>query len=547
MLSGLSAGTYYLEVYSTADYQYCGTGTIYASNNSYNYRATFTVNASPTLTVTSPSICSGNTATITASGGSSYVWSTGATTSSITTTTAGAYTVTTTNSSGCTASASGTVTLHPNPTAYAGDDTFVNFVTNVILGDSGAIGGTPPYTFAWTPSTGLSDSTAEFPICTPLITTKYFLTVTDSNGCSGRDSVVVAFNKGDNPLTDIVYSAQNLAYTDSGQYLEFDLFASDTPTNLLFSQGQIYLTYDTAYFGANLISSGAITVTKGQAIDSPYYNLSVSDSTRNMMKLSITHTASPASLVNLDSVNQQLCHFKFRVASVGTPFVSFDSILMVGQSLYQRTATGLEFPYDLVQVRGLVGASRSGDINVQIANVNYSTNPMTFAVQVQSGSGDYFYSADIDISYNTNNFGTSVISNGNLNCTSNFNVTDYTLNPTTDANSNTFKISIQGSFDANGNDYDPSSPPTYSYPTIGSYITIATCSLAVQNCCYYSTGGDYLSIGSVSAYYSTFGYNDNGDPLDTLDDWTATQDNSGAYSQGTLTGYMMYPKIRTGS
>jgi len=39
LLSGLSAGTYYLEVYSTAYYQYCGSGTIYASNGGYNYRA----------------------------------------------------------------------------------------------------------------------------------------------------------------------------------------------------------------------------------------------------------------------------------------------------------------------------------------------------------------------------------------------------------------------------------------------------------------------------------------------------------------------------
>jgi len=41
LLSGLSPGNYTLEVYSTADYQGCGTGTHYSSNSGSNYKATF--------------------------------------------------------------------------------------------------------------------------------------------------------------------------------------------------------------------------------------------------------------------------------------------------------------------------------------------------------------------------------------------------------------------------------------------------------------------------------------------------------------------------
>jgi hypothetical protein len=44
---------------------------------------TVTVNAKPTPTVNSPTICSGNTATLTATGGTSYLWSNNATTASI--------------------------------------------------------------------------------------------------------------------------------------------------------------------------------------------------------------------------------------------------------------------------------------------------------------------------------------------------------------------------------------------------------------------------------------------------------------------------------
>jgi hypothetical protein len=77
---------------------------------------TVTVGALPTPAVNSPAICPGATATLTATGGVSYVWSTTATTPSITTTTAGTYTVTATNAAGCTATASGTVTMNALPT-----------------------------------------------------------------------------------------------------------------------------------------------------------------------------------------------------------------------------------------------------------------------------------------------------------------------------------------------------------------------------------------------------------------------------------------------
>jgi len=66
----------------------------------------------PTPTVNNATVCAGNNATLTATGGVSYQWSTGALTPSITTGIAGIYTVTATNASGCTASASGTVTVN---------------------------------------------------------------------------------------------------------------------------------------------------------------------------------------------------------------------------------------------------------------------------------------------------------------------------------------------------------------------------------------------------------------------------------------------------
>lgn len=55
-------------------------------------------------------------------------------------------------------------------------------------------GGTPPYTFAWTPAASLDDATAQNPEASPANTTEYFVTVEDSAGAVLSGSVVVHVN-----------------------------------------------------------------------------------------------------------------------------------------------------------------------------------------------------------------------------------------------------------------------------------------------------------------------------------------------------------------
>ena len=82
---------------------------------------TVTVNPNPIATVSlsgSPTFCQGGNVVLTASAASSYLWSNGATTQSITVTTSGNYSVVVMNANGCsTASAPITVTVNPNPIA----------------------------------------------------------------------------------------------------------------------------------------------------------------------------------------------------------------------------------------------------------------------------------------------------------------------------------------------------------------------------------------------------------------------------------------------
>jgi len=140
----------------------------------------------PTLTISgSLSVCNGSSTTLLATSSfpsSSYIWSTGATTQTISvspsaTTT---YTVTVTNSYGCIGIGSGTVHVIPYPTpTISGSLSVCNGSSTTLLATSGF----PSY--IW--STGATAQSI-------LVNTPgtYVVTVTDVNGCTGSTSTMVS-------------------------------------------------------------------------------------------------------------------------------------------------------------------------------------------------------------------------------------------------------------------------------------------------------------------------------------------------------------------
>ncbi len=148
---------------------------------------TIIVNSPPVVKITGANtICSGETTTLTASGGGKYKWNTGSTTDTINVspTTASTYSVSVFN--GCTGSASATINVD-NPTLFACCDTTIESGNSTHLSSSG--GGIVNY--VWVPSMGLNCDTCPNVIATPTATTTYTIIGTDSLGCSLERTVVV--------------------------------------------------------------------------------------------------------------------------------------------------------------------------------------------------------------------------------------------------------------------------------------------------------------------------------------------------------------------
>lgn len=79
-----------------------------------------------------------------------------------------------------------TVVALPLPTVSAGSD------QTILEGDAAQLSATAsPGTYQWTPATGLSAATILKPLATPLNTTTYNLTVTNSQGCKASDDVTI--------------------------------------------------------------------------------------------------------------------------------------------------------------------------------------------------------------------------------------------------------------------------------------------------------------------------------------------------------------------
>jgi gliding motility-associated-like protein len=245
-ISGATALTYVASPAAVGTYEYRLASAETANIGSLSCRIvsnvlTLTVNSlsTPTATNNSP-LCTGNTLNLAASSGDNYKWTgpNGFTSSAqnpsipnITTAAAGTYTVAV-KSGDCTSSTTTTVSIYTQPIANAGS------AVTICEGDNTQLNASGGTTYSWLPATGLSATDIANPIASPADTTKYTVTVSNSNACTDTASVTV------NVLKKPLANAGSDKYMTQGQTVTLNGSAKGTNVSYYWTPNE-YLSSNT--------------------------------------------------------------------------------------------------------------------------------------------------------------------------------------------------------------------------------------------------------------------------------------------------------------
>ena len=354
---------------------------------------TVTVNNSPTIVVNSPSICNGQQATLLAQGGTTYLWSNGATTNSINVSPIINTTYSVTGTAlGCSATATSIVTIAANLIVNAGiDDTICTGNSTQLSANSNA----SATLFSWSPIIGLNNSTASNPIATPISTITYTVVMTDANGCTGSDRITV--------------------------YIEPIVSVAVTPTDLTCngnSSGKVSVTSSGGYPPYNFAWSNGCAANTCNNLISGFYSVVVTD------KFGCTSSASafvnePSPIVvttinNLPTTCFASCNGTATLSASGGTGV-FNYIWNTLPLQLSNLASGLCAGNYLCKVTDSNGCLNSTSVQINqplpvslssIVSTTACNSGTNLSTQASGGNGPYNYSWSPSIGLNS-----SIISN----------------------------------------------------------------------------------------------------------------------------------------
>jgi gliding motility-associated-like protein len=321
--------------YSPAMNASSGTVTLIGSNGTCSASATAVINIveNPTITVTSPSVCAGNTVAIIANGANTYVWSPATNLSSTTGATVTCNTPSTTvytvigSANGCSSlPQNATVTIVPNPTIT------VTPATNTICAGGQinltAAGAT---SYVWSPSSTLSSSVGAVVTASPMVTTSYIV-IGSAAGCTA--SAVYQVSVIPQPNLQAAASAYTICSNES------TILTANGASNYVWSP------------------STGLTITQGSQVNAKPATTTVYQVTGNngvcTAMVSLTINVVPVPVLLLTTPNNKICQGK-----------STD-IFASGATNYSWTPlTGLN-----MQQPTMVAASPSVSTNYQVTGSN---------------------------------------------------------------------------------------------------------------------------------------------------------------------------------
>jgi hypothetical protein len=311
------------------------------------------VNSLPVVTASAASgaVCVGSGDTLFASGGNTYVWSTGGTTDTevVFPSSATTYTVIATDGNGCSSSATVLVNVNTLPVVSA---SAMNGV--ICFGESDTLMASGAQSYVWS-----SGGTSASEPVVPTVTTNYIVAGTDGNGCVNTDTIAVVVNAL--PVVSlgadigscgsaVVLDAQNAGSTyswSSGATTQTDTVLvagtyavevvdvngcvnSDTINVTFNTNPTVFLGQDTALCGTSLLldaqipgvsylwSTGDTTQTT-VALTTGTYVVDVTDANGCVGSDTITVTLNPIPSVTATAAATNVCTDDANVVLTGTP------------------------------------------------------------------------------------------------------------------------------------------------------------------------------------------------------------------------------------
>lgn len=228
--------------------------TVTVTQNGCSSTAQVAVNvvAAPVLNLSNTTLCSGNSIILNAANaGATYLWSTNATTQTINVTTGGTYSVTVTNANNCTVAASAVVTPVSSLTVGLPDTVKICAGQTATLnaGNAGA-------NFAWSTNATTQSINVQ-------AQGSYRVTVTDQNGCVGRDTAFVKVNA--NPVVNInddaICNGQTISLDAGNAGATFAWSNQATAQSIIVSPGNTTTYSVTVTNAANCSATDNATIT----------------------------------------------------------------------------------------------------------------------------------------------------------------------------------------------------------------------------------------------------------------------------------------------
>jgi hypothetical protein len=348
----------------TASTVYTLTGTTGTCSNTRT--TNLTVVPKPTVTVSSYTICAGGTATLTASGATSYSWSNGAITNPITVSPAVTTVYTTTGTaSGCTGTVTSTVTIGAGLSIVVSPS-----VQTRCSGSSATISASGANTYTWS-----NGSNASSIMVTPSVSTVYSVSGT-SGACGGSNTAIVNIT----PYSTVtVNSASALCFGQSSGTAGINANGGAAPYTYSFSTGAVTQTVGSLaagnYTAIVTTSAGCVSTRTFAIAQPPALNLALSSTNTSCGNCngSLSYSASGGTpgynfTVSPGGVNNNLCAGAYNVTGTDA------NGCVMSSSVYIITSLGV-----------------SANANSSNASCGGCTDGSA-TVTVISGTGPYSYS-----------------------------------------------------------------------------------------------------------------------------------------------------------